>query len=217
MTEHHPSNAELLEACEAAPSGVPPHIASHMEGRCPRCAERIVEYRAILASLRTPPLEVVPAELIRAALEQLSRAEAHGDPSAFRADSPPTFSSRLASAIREVAMSLVLDTRLTPAVAGVRGPGPTARRLIFESPQASLHLEVRESAAGKRDLIGQIVPRSDAIDPTRMGVRVLRGKRSTRALVETTGEFRLQGVAGGSLELRVECDDVALRAGPLEL
>lgn len=217
MTKTHPSNAELLEACEAAPSGVPPQVASHMEGRCPRCAERIVEYRAILASLRTPPLEMAPAELIRTALEQLSRAAPHGGPSASRTDSPPTLSSRLAAAIREVAMRLVLDTRLTPAVAGVRGPGPVARRLIFESPQASLHLEVRDTAAGKRDLIGQIVPRSDAIDPARMGVRVLRGKRSTRAVVETTGEFRLQGVAGGAIELRVECDDLALRAGPLEL
>lgn len=206
----HPSDEDLLAACEAASGTILPGVAAHLAQGCTRCEERLEQYRAVLASLRTPPLDIAPEELIRAALERLREA-------ASSANRPRREGSRIAAALRDVSMRLALDTRLTPATTGLRGAAAAARRVIYDAPEASLHLEVRPTARGRNDLLGQIVSQLDSLDPAGARIHIDRARRHTSVTAQATGEFHLAGIPDGPIEIRIECGDRILRAGPLEL
>ncbi len=207
----HPADSELLDVCEGGAGSAASRVAAHLDGGCRRCEERLRQYRELLASLTTPPMDAVPEEWIQGALRRIRSASSE---SALEGGRAP---AGLVQKAREIVMALRLDTLLTPALAGVRGPAGTGRRIIYEDASAILHLQVRTAKPGTHDLIGQLVPSSEELDLSRLRVRLLKGGRAARAEALPTGEFRLTGVRGKTVELRIECGGIAFRAGPMEL
>ncbi|MFT5424673.1 MAG: anti-sigma factor RsiW [Phycisphaerales bacterium] len=71
------------------------------------------------------------------------------------AESRPGAIERLAEGLVRVIASLDLDTRLTPAVAGIRGAGATAQ-LAFSTDEADIDLELAPVSDGQWRVTGQI-------------------------------------------------------------
>jgi hypothetical protein len=100
---------------------------------------------------------------------------------------------------------------------GIRGSAVSEhRQLMFESPLGSLHLQV-ETGSGSYTVIGQLVP-SDPADRLRGGVvRVEVQRGSPRGRLSETGEFRIEGVPGGTVRIRIAWVGRELVSDPIDL
>jgi hypothetical protein len=209
----HPSDENLLEYCESAEAPAAEQVRRHLETGCARCSERVASSREILAALRVSPLSVAPEAFVRSALEKIA---------ALRQGQAPrtaigAVKEKVRRVLEEVRLGLVLDTAIGASMQGIRGSAVSEhRQLMFESPLGNLHLQV-EAGSGSYTVIGQLVP-SNPADRLRGGVvRVEVQRGSPRGRLSETGEFRIEGVPGGTVRIRIAWAGRELVSDPIDL
>ena len=217
MPAGHPGDEMLLDYSER---GRDAHGAAateaHLREGCPRCDRILEEYREVLRSLHARPLDAAPEELLRAAMQRIRALEDLRG----RVGAAETVGSTARRAVEAVRLALVLDSRRSPVLQGIRAPADaTARQILFESPLASLHLQIRRSRKRSFRVTGLFAPVDGTVD--RATEIVLEGEQDDRGIarrrLSTSGEFLFPSVASGRLRVRVESPSFSFYADPLEL
>ncbi len=190
-----------------------------------------------LVALATGELDGAEAEALRARLDSepglraeydrlaqsvsFLRAESSAEPSAealksakrLLRESRPGAMERLSEGLRRLVASLDFDTRLTPAVAGIRG-GATAAQVAFSCEVADIDLEITP----EDDESWRIACQIDADEDGDWDVTIV--DRATDAAVRTLaaidGAFRTT-LGVGSYSLRLRRGDVEIEVGPLQI
>ncbi len=128
-------------------------------------------------------------------------------------DSRPGALERLEEGLRRIVASLDFDTRLTPAVAGIRGAA-TAAQVAFSSEAGDLDIEITPAGVENWRIAGQV----DADEDGDWSVTIV--DRATdapvRELDARDGAFRTT-LAAGSYTLRLRRGDVEIEVGPLQI
>lgn len=125
----------------------------------------------------------------------------------------PSALERLDDGLRRLIAALDFDTRLTPAVAGIRGGAGTAQ-VAFSSDAADIDLEIAPSGDGLWRLVAQI----DADEDGDWEITVV--DRATdvavQELLARDGAFRIE-LGAGTYTLRLRRDNLEIEVGPVQI
>jgi anti-sigma factor RsiW len=157
-------------------------------------------------------------------LEQAARflqAESGTEPSAaalarakrLLREARPGVLDRLSDGVRRIVAGLDFDTRLTPAVAGIRGAGGTAQ-VAFSSEVADLDLEITPATEDTWTVAGQVD--ADEGGDWRITIVDDAGMAPDLTIDASDGAFRTR-LPPGSYELRLRMGDVEITASPLRI
>ncbi|MEZ6243104.1 MAG: hypothetical protein R3B57_08685 [Phycisphaerales bacterium] len=190
-----------------------------------------------LVSLALGELEPAAAQEVRRRLEQepalretyerlaqgvsFLRAETGAAPSddALQAakrllrDARPGAMERLSDGLRRLVASLDFDTRLTPAMAGIRG-GATAAQVAFSSEAADIDLEITQGEGETWMIAGQI----DADEEGDWSITIVdrASEGVVREIHARDGAFRVE-LEAGSYALRLRRGGLEIEVGPLQI
>lgn len=172
-------------------------LDAHLATGCAACASRDAALRRTIAALRAGPLDPAPRGLVRAAVR------AHRD-------------ARVAAAIasvRRVVAELVFGGAPAPEFA-MRAAEGDERRLLWTVDGWDVDVCITTGARGA-DVLGQIVPRDDAvaahIDAT---IAARSGSKCVQARVEESGRFALRALAPGAWTLEGRVGGTAFTTTP---
>lgn len=155
----------------------------HLGRPCSTCRDRLRAASDLLETMRRDRTGEVPATLHRIAID------------AFTPSEQPSPARRALEALAE----LVFDSLASPLPASVRRSVGEARRLRFRLGGHALELEIERERASTFSLRGVL----GATDPALWTLEVLvRGERRT-ARPDANGEFALEDVPAGELDIHV--------------
>lgn len=125
----------------------------------------------------------------------------------------PGVIDRLSDGLRQIVAALDFDSRLTPAVAGIRGAGATAQ-VAYSCEEADLDLEIAPSDGGLWLVTGQI----DADSDGSWSVTIVdaAGSAPDITLDANDGAFKA-ALPAGSYELLLRRGEVEIRVSPLQI
>lgn len=124
------------------------------------------------------------------------------------------------SLLRRLAATLTFDSGLQPAAAGMRGADvqEPARQLIYSVEIADIALNIQPRQQSQNvDLIGQILPKSDAPADSFSVELTQSGMAIGSAAADDLGEFSFENLAPGEYELGLRSQHVDVRIAPVEL
>jgi hypothetical protein len=122
--------------------------------------------------------------------------------------------------LRRLAATLTFDSGLQPAAAGMRGADvqEPARQLIYSVEIADIALNIQPRQQSQNvDLIGQILPKSDAPADSFSVELTQSGMAIGSAAADDLGEFSFENLAPGEYELGLRSQHVDVRIAPVEL
>lgn len=111
--------------------------------------------------------------------------------------------------LQRLVATLTFDNLLQPAVAGLRaGESDSARQYIFATTLADVALNIQPHQQGEQlDLIGQILPNTEALLPDAFAVQLLRDEREVAiTLADEVGEFLFEALDPGNYGLMLSTD-----------
>ena len=125
----------------------------------------------------------------------------------------PGMIDRLADGLRQIVAALDFDSRLTPAVAGIRGAGATAQ-VAYSCDEADLDLEIASAGEDRWLISGQI----DADKDGDWSVTIVDGSGTAPdiTLDATDGAFRTE-LPAGSYEMLLRRGDLEIKVSPLQI
>jgi len=170
----------------------------HMEG-CPQCTQDAFRWQQLAAALKRPHLENAPDQDLVNALRIFQHAKASAK-----------------SSVRSILASVVFDSFMQPAMAGVRGAPPqTARQIVMRAEEFDIHLKIWGDP-GHRQMLGQLL-RRDGTDFVRSAqLRLLRSGNELECVsADETGEFHFGDVPDGDLSLQIDLPHLTA-IGPLK-
>jgi hypothetical protein len=162
-------------------------VAQHLEAGCPRCAQTLRVWGAVLSVAEQEAAYTPPEE----AILQAKRL--------FPVDPSQGLRERVAAQI-----ALVFDSFRQPLPAGVRATGTLPRYLLYKAGRYAIRVQVDPADASRSGTImGQIL---DEQEPTRalrdIAVRAMQGARTLdRTLTNQLGEFHLEPHATDTFQL----------------
>jgi hypothetical protein len=148
----------------------------------PRTQADLAWLQALAAFRRTMPLEAPPEQVAAASREAL---RTH-----FRRW---TEERRQPSLFQRLVAQLTFDSRLQPALVGVRGEPTGPGQLLYTTDQMDIELHLLPAGPGQVRILGQALPRDPDTDMTDCAVQLLAGEQeigltSTNELGEFTFE-----------------------------
>ncbi len=152
-----------------------------------RTQENVAWLQALASFRRTMPLEA-PPEQVREALRAHFRRWAKGR-------HRPNLFQRLVA-------QLTFDSRLQPALAGVRS-GPTeSSQLLYTTDGMDIELYILSAVPGRVRILGQALPRDPDLETVDYTVQLLSGEQEL-GLTNTNelGEFTFEAVPGSDYTL----------------
>ncbi len=128
-------------------------------------------------------------------------------------ESRPGLIDRLSDGLRQIVAALDFDSRLTPAVAGIRGAGGTAQ-VAFSCEGADLDLEISPSGEDTWLVEGQI----DADEGGDWTVTIVDagGSSPDLSLDANDGAFRTK-LPAGSYELLLRRGELEIKVSPVQI
>lgn len=128
-------------------------------------------------------------------------------------DARPGAMERLSDGLRRLVASLDFDTRLTPAMAGIRG-GATAAQVAFSSEAADIDLEITQGEGETWMIAGQI----DADEEGDWSITIVdrASEGVVREIHARDGAFRVE-LEAGSYALRLRRGGLEIEVGPLQI
>jgi hypothetical protein len=143
--------------------------------------------QALAAFRRAMPLEA-PPERVREALRAYFRRWAEG--------------RRQPSLFQRLVAQLTFDSRLQPALAGVRSGPPEPGQLLYTTNQMDIELHLLPAGPGRVRILGQALPRDPDLDMADCTVQLLDGEQEL-GLTNTNelGEFAFEVIAGSDYTL----------------
>jgi hypothetical protein len=170
-------------------------VVRHLEAGCPRCAQTLRIWAAVLSVAEQKASCPPPEQTIANLKKQFARQK------------PKGLRERLASEV-----ALVFDSFRQPLPAGVRASGLLPPRyLLYKAGRYAIRVRVEPTAASNNcTIVGQIL---DEQEPTRalrdIAVLAMKGTRTLgRTLTNQLGEFQLEPDAAGSLQLSVGVPEI---------
>ena len=162
--------------------------------------------QALASFRRAIPLEA-PSERVREALRAHFRRWAEGR------HRPDPF--------RRLVAQLTFDSRLQPALAGVRAGATGPGQLLYTTDWMDIELHILPAGPGQVRILGQALPRDPALNVADCAVQLLTGEREIGLTnTGTLGEFAFEVVPGDDYTLvlvseegEVELEHVDLTAG----
>ncbi|MBK7366882.1 MAG: hypothetical protein IPJ04_02975 [Candidatus Eisenbacteria bacterium] len=158
-------------------------VEEHLGRPCPVCREKLRTLGGLLETMRRDRTGEVPAHLHRIALDVFT---------------PREQVSPVRRALETLA-ELVFDSLTSPLPAAVRRSVGEARRLRFKLGGHVLELEIEREGAATVSLRGVLA----AADPALWTIEVLVGGERRTARPDANGEFALEDVPAGELEMVV--------------
>ena len=201
MMTHQPTDHELLTALALGEldSGAEHALRQRLEAE-PDLARAFEHIRAAVGFLRDEPgAEPSPAAL-RAAKKLLRQSR-------------PGLLDTLADGLRQVVAALDFDSRLTPAIAGIRGAAASAQ-VAFSCDEAEIDLEISPAGDDQWLVNGQI----DADEAGDWQVTIVDSARNAPDITidAIDGAFRTR-LAPGAYELALRRGDLIVRVSPLTI
>ncbi len=149
--------------------------------------------QALTAFRRAMPLEA-PPERVREALRNYFRrwAEERRQPSLFQ----------------RLVAQLTFDSRLQPALAGVRSGPSEPGQLLYTTDQMDIELHLLPAGSGRVRILGQALPRNPDLDMADCTVQLLDGEQEL-GLTNTNelGEFAFEATPGSDYTLVLVSDE----------
>lgn len=115
--------------------------------------------------------------------------------------------------------TLSFDSRIQPAVAGVRAAGvqESQQQLVYTTDAADVALNIRSRSDGRFDLDGQIFPAGD-VAPDVFSIQLLRqADELGLTTADDLGEFAFEAVSPGVYKLIVSAGWFEVLVAPVEL
>jgi hypothetical protein len=160
---------------------------------CKECIAEIGRWRELETALRRSHLKSAPEESLRRALRILSPGPAGDHP-----------------VRRSVLASIIFDSFLQPALAGVRGASGTARQLIMRAEEFDIHIKIWGEPE-HRQLLGQVLRRSGAGFVQSANLHLVQhGERLETATADEAGEFHFADLPEGDLSLQIDLPNLTV-------
>ena len=158
----------------------------HLE-LCKECTAEMSRWRDLAIDLKRSHLKSAPEELVKRAVQIIS---------------PQLVES--GSARRSVLASIIFDSFLQPALAGVRGATAAARQLVMRAEEFDILIKIWGEPE-HRQMLGQLLPRrgSKFVDSANLHL-LQHGERLETATADKTGEFRFTDLPEGDLSLQID-------------
>jgi hypothetical protein len=170
-------------------------VARHLEAGCPRCAQTLRIWTAVLSVAEQEASYPPPEQAILHVKKQ------------FAGQKPKGFRERVATQV-----ALVFDSFRQPLPAGVRATALLPPRyLLYKAGRYAIRVRIEPSATTDSwSIVGQIL---DEQEPTRIlrdiAVLAMKGTRTLgRTLTNQLGEFHLEPDAADSLQLSVGVPEI---------
>ena len=158
----------------------------HLE-LCKECTAEVSRWRQLEAALRRTHLKSAPKESVETAVNIMS---------------PKPFES--GPAIRSILASIIFDSFLEPALAGVRGAAATARQMVMRAEEFDIHIKIWGEPE-HRQMLGQLLSRSGLYFVESANFHLMQhGHRLETAASDETGEFHFTDVPEGDLSLQID-------------
>jgi len=198
---HQPSDIELLTSL--ALGQLNDEAAAALRARLdaePELSKSYEDLRGAVSFLIAEPGTEPSASALSAARKLLREAR-------------PGMIDKLADGLRQIVAALDFDSRLTPAVAGIRGASATAQ-VAFSCEEADLDLEIASGADDTWLVSGQI----DADESGDWSVTIVDGAGTAPDLTldATDGAFRTE-LPAGSYEMLLRRGDLEIKVSPLQI
>jgi hypothetical protein len=164
----------------------------HMD-LCSKCAKDVLLWKQIKLGLKQ-------SHLISASEEELEKAMNIFSP----VEQQP-------SVLRALMATIVFDSFLQPAMAGVRGtPDPPARQVVMRAEEFDIHIKIWGDR-NRRQILGQLLPRhsKDFIQSARFHL-LRNGQRVESTTNDETGEFNFTDVPEGDLSLQIDLPNLTV-------
>ncbi len=178
----HPNTDSLIDFAEGwLSTNSKESIAQHL-GTCTVCAKEASEWFSLLSALKHSCLQSAPLHTIRIC------------ESIYHISKP-------VSKLRQILATVVFDSTIVPATAGVRGVS-SSQQILLRSDEYDVHLRV---GGAPRIILGQILPRQagDFVSGARVGV--IRNEQQLAVTVtDEVGEFRIGTAPAGHLRFQAD-------------
>ena len=164
----------------------------HLE-LCKECAAEISRWRELEIALRRSHLKSPPEGSVKRAVQVIS-----SNPVEDR------------SASRWVQASIIFDSFLQPALAGVRGASAASRQLVMRAEEFDIHIKVWGEPEHLQ-MLGQLLPRRGATFVESANLHLIQhGERLETATADRTGEFRFTDLPEGNLSLQIDLPNLTV-------
>lgn len=181
-------------------------VRRRLADAAPRTQAHLAWLQALAAFRRAMPLEA-PPEQVREALRADFRRWAEG--------------RRRPGLFQRLAAQLTFDSRLQPALAGVRGRPTEPGQLLYTTDRMDIELHLLPEGPGQVRILGQALAHDPDLSVANCAVQLLAGEQEL-GLTSTNelGEFTFETVAGGDCTLvlaseegEIELEHVDLTTG----
>jgi len=181
-------------------------VARHLAEGCDQCASDQRWYRAVQSVTVNDDSVAPPAWVLKRALR------------IFETSARPGLAERVGQAIA----ALMFDSLARPALAGVRSTETATRQLLYRAEPFSVDLHVVPAEHAKLDVIGQVLRDGEAAFESvgHLRVELVRGDAvPLNASTNELGEFKLNGIDPGHVDLRIHVPDGSITISnlPIEL
>lgn len=183
---HLSSEAALDLIEERLPENQKAFWHRHLE-LCKECTAEIGRWRELETALRRSHLKSAPEESVKRAVQVIS--------------SRPVEKS---SSNRWVLASIIFDSFLQPALAGVRGTSAVSRQLVMRAEEFDIHIKVWGEPE-RRQMLGQLLSRRGANFVESANLHLIQhGERLETATADKSGEFHFRDLPEGDLSLQID-------------
>jgi hypothetical protein len=161
----------------------------HMEV-CNRCANDVLQWKQVGIGLKRSHLSGAPEHELENVRQIFS--------SARQEQEQP-------SALRTLIATIVFDSVLQPAIAGVRGASAAAaRQVVMRAEEFDIHIKVW-GEQDRRQMLGQLLPRNgkDFVQSARFHL-LHNGAKLESTTNDELGEFHFMEVPEGDLSLQID-------------
>jgi hypothetical protein len=154
---------------------------------CKECTAEISRWRELETALRRSHLKSAPEESVKRAFRIISPRPAENHP------------------VRRSALaSIIFDSFLQPALAGVRGATGAARQLVMRAEEFDIHIKIWGEPE-HRQMLGQVLCRGVAGFVQSANLHLVQhGERLETATADETGAFRFTDLPEGDLSLQID-------------
>jgi len=202
MPDEHGTDLERLIALRLGE--LPDDEASALRGRLerePALAERAGKIGSLIEFLEAEPGALPSAGAVRSAHRLLG-------------DSKPGLVEQAADGVRRIVAALTLDTRLTPAIEGIRGAGERAA-LAFECDEADIDLEITPERGGESWTLRAHL---DADEGGGWTPEVIDRSSGAGMTLSSPGDGAcVASLRAGSYAVRFSRGGVCIEAGPVQI
>ena len=122
----------------------------------------------------------------------------------------PTFQGS-GSTVRTLLASIVFDSFLQPALAGIRGSSQTGRQIVMRVDEFDIHVKIW-GENGRKQMLGQLLPRNgkELVVQTARFHLLRSGERLESTTMDEMGEFHFSDVPEGDLSLQIDLPNLTV-------